>query len=440
MKQNTNFKIYNLSSVNSAPPYLITGHEEHLTKDMCVWKNAEPHWKKIGTVPTLEIARFMVTQNLADYADENQNKYSLKTDPSDEYYCSFVKIESENFIEYYDIYNQSHKFQLRKMNTVILNHDFSTTFAFETLRTPVWNIEKNFEQWRKSRQNFPTIFQHKRFSKTDRKAQKKCAVKFRKMLDDLINTTETSITLLKNSKQLEKYEINHINEVLELFATSFLFIQHGYNESPYKNKKNVSIKKYMQITNQLFKTVDNYNSRYSSKLKSQETIFSGLTERWNFLASSANEKGIKNANQKLAEKNLKIKERFSAIEKLSQTLISDFWEWKELHSPDDFTWNNELQPEQQKQEATQFQKINKTITDIQQKSEQILSTSISFVVMSPVIRKEIETSFSIITLTIKTFISLHRKNTERYQKLNEINVKLLKQAESKLQVAIDYYI
>ncbi len=93
-------KIYNVSSVNSVPPYFVSGYEEHLTEHMCVWKSTETQWKKIGEVPSLEVARIMVTQNQAHYCNGDLT-YSLKTEPSDEHYCGFVKIESDEGIELY---------------------------------------------------------------------------------------------------------------------------------------------------------------------------------------------------------------------------------------------------------------------------------------------------------------------------------------------------
>lgn len=436
----TNCKIYNLSSINSAPPYFINGYEEQLTEHMCAWKDKYPHWREIGKISSIEIARIMILQDLAGYTDGNKIKYSLKTFPSDEYYCDFVKIESTDSTEYYDIYNQSHKFKARNLTSVSSNYDFSTALAFEKLRSPIWEIEKAFTKWRRDRQNFSVIFNHKKFTKKDRQTQKKYAADFRKELAALINKTETAISLLKDSRPLEKYEIERINGILDSFASSFALIYTGHNDYPYKNKKNVSLKKYKKLVQKLYMTVAHYNSRHSTKLDSLKIILNKLSEKWDFMQSTVNEKNIKTATRKLAEKNLKLKELFSETEKLADSLISDFWKWKELHSPDDFTCHNTLTSELQQQDDSQFQETNDKINRIQQHTNQILSLALSFVVIDPLNYKEIENSFFAITSAINTFVSLYQNNIDKYQKLNKINIKSLKKSKSKLQVVMDYHI
>ena len=69
-----------------------------------IWKTEETVWRHIGTVDSLEAARYMVENDRGSYKDADGTCYYLECEPSDEYYYSFVKIEYGDTIEYYDCY------------------------------------------------------------------------------------------------------------------------------------------------------------------------------------------------------------------------------------------------------------------------------------------------------------------------------------------------
>ena len=52
----------------------------------------------------------MVEHNENYFKCENK-EYFLKTEPNDEGYCDFVKIEYDDNIEYYDVYNLENCFR-----------------------------------------------------------------------------------------------------------------------------------------------------------------------------------------------------------------------------------------------------------------------------------------------------------------------------------------
>ena len=99
------FKIYNCSHLSCKPPYDIENLHEHLYEDskFNYW-NKETKWRYIGSVDSLEVARYMVEHNENYFKCENK-EYFLKTEPNDEGYCDFVKIEYGHNVEYYDDYN-----------------------------------------------------------------------------------------------------------------------------------------------------------------------------------------------------------------------------------------------------------------------------------------------------------------------------------------------
>lgn len=101
------YKIYNCSLQISKPPYTVKEAENDISLFKRMWKSNEVEWNYIGSVPTLELARYMVEYNKVHYVKDGKI-YSLECDPSDEFFCNFVKIEYDNNIEYYDDYN-SHK-------------------------------------------------------------------------------------------------------------------------------------------------------------------------------------------------------------------------------------------------------------------------------------------------------------------------------------------
>ena len=76
------YKIWIATYLNSPPPYPIELPAEEIERHACIWKTEETVWRHIGTVDSLEAARYMV---------ENDN-------------YAFVKIEYGDTIEYYDCY------------------------------------------------------------------------------------------------------------------------------------------------------------------------------------------------------------------------------------------------------------------------------------------------------------------------------------------------
>ena len=100
------YKIYNSSLQISKPPYFLEEMSNSINSFKKYWEDENSTiWRYIGSVPTLEIARNMVEHNKMYYS-ENGKIYSLECDPSDEFFCEFVKIEYDDFVEYYDDYHE----------------------------------------------------------------------------------------------------------------------------------------------------------------------------------------------------------------------------------------------------------------------------------------------------------------------------------------------
>ncbi len=97
------YKIYNCSLQISKPPYNLKEAEKDINLFKKFWKTNDVEWRYIGSVSSLGIARKMVEYNKMYYS-ENGIIYSLECDPSDEFFCEFVKIEYGNNVEYYDDY------------------------------------------------------------------------------------------------------------------------------------------------------------------------------------------------------------------------------------------------------------------------------------------------------------------------------------------------
>jgi hypothetical protein len=98
------YKIYNCSLQLSKPPYFLEEMKDDINSFEKYWEDKNsPIWRYIGSVSSLGIARKMVEYNKMYYS-ENGIIYSLECDPSDEFFCEFVKIEYDNNVEYYDDY------------------------------------------------------------------------------------------------------------------------------------------------------------------------------------------------------------------------------------------------------------------------------------------------------------------------------------------------
>ena len=98
------YKIWIATYLNSPPPYPIEVPADEIECHSCIWKTEEIIWRHIGTVDSLEAARYMVENDKGSYKDPDGNVYFLECEPSDEYYYCFVKIEYGDTIEYYDCY------------------------------------------------------------------------------------------------------------------------------------------------------------------------------------------------------------------------------------------------------------------------------------------------------------------------------------------------
>ncbi len=101
------FKIWALSRFSSAKPYSVP--EEELAK--CSYKfnptKKEIKWRFVGFAENIFEAWYYVQQDT--YVGINpeigyERVHHLLSEPSDEYYNDFVKIESEYYTEYFDIY------------------------------------------------------------------------------------------------------------------------------------------------------------------------------------------------------------------------------------------------------------------------------------------------------------------------------------------------
>ena len=97
-------KIWIASYFDSPPPYPIEFPAEEFERKSGHWLTQETVWRHIGTVDSLEAARYMVENGESSYRDSNGICYFMEYVPSDEFYCYFVKIEYGDTIEYYDRY------------------------------------------------------------------------------------------------------------------------------------------------------------------------------------------------------------------------------------------------------------------------------------------------------------------------------------------------
>ena len=109
------YKIYNSSLQVSKPPYFLEQMDKDIDLFKKYWDNKNfTEWRFIGSVPTLEIARHMVEHNKMHYS-ENGKTYTLECEPSDEFFCEFVKIEYGDIVEYYDNYCNGDKIFERRI-------------------------------------------------------------------------------------------------------------------------------------------------------------------------------------------------------------------------------------------------------------------------------------------------------------------------------------
>lgn len=98
------YKIWTASYFVSPPPYPIEVPKEKIESQACCWKTEETIWRHIGTVDSLEAARYLVENDRGSYKDSEDNVYYLECEPSDELFYSFAKIEYGDTVEYYDCY------------------------------------------------------------------------------------------------------------------------------------------------------------------------------------------------------------------------------------------------------------------------------------------------------------------------------------------------
>ena len=89
--------------------YPIEIPSEKIESQACCWKTEETIWRHIGTVDSLEAARYLVENDDFSYKDSEDTVYYLDCEHSDELFYSIAKIESGDTIEYYDWYVQRKK-------------------------------------------------------------------------------------------------------------------------------------------------------------------------------------------------------------------------------------------------------------------------------------------------------------------------------------------
>ena len=109
------YKIYHTAIQFSKPPYILKNMKEDINLFQRMWKSEETEWIYIGSVPTLEIARCLI-ENDKQSVVINDKKYELYCEPSDEFYYEFVKIESDDFVEYYDSYHDDNNAMFKRRN------------------------------------------------------------------------------------------------------------------------------------------------------------------------------------------------------------------------------------------------------------------------------------------------------------------------------------
>lgn len=109
------YKIYHTAIQFSKPPYVLENMKVDINLFHQMWKSDETKWEYIGSVPTLEIARCLVEQD-KQFVIINNKKYGLNCEPSDECYYEFVKIESDDFVEYYDSYHEDNNIVFKRRN------------------------------------------------------------------------------------------------------------------------------------------------------------------------------------------------------------------------------------------------------------------------------------------------------------------------------------
>ena len=109
------YKIWIATYLNSPPPYPIEITAEEIERNACIWKTEETVWRHIGTVDSLEAARYMVENDRGAYRDADGICYYLECEPSDELFYTFAKIEYGDTIEYYDSYvpGKEHRYERR---------------------------------------------------------------------------------------------------------------------------------------------------------------------------------------------------------------------------------------------------------------------------------------------------------------------------------------
>lgn len=109
------YKIYHTAVQFSKPPYVLKNMEKDINLFKRMWKSEETEWIYIGSVPTLEIARYLVEHD-KNFVKIDNTKYELECEPSDEFYCEFVKIEYGDVVEYYDSYHGDNNVIFKRRN------------------------------------------------------------------------------------------------------------------------------------------------------------------------------------------------------------------------------------------------------------------------------------------------------------------------------------
>ncbi len=116
------YKIWIASYFISPPPYPIEIPSEEIESHACSWETEETKWRHIGTVDSLEAARYMIENDKGSYKDSEDNVYYLECEPSDELFYAFAKIEYGDTIEYYDSYvpGKEHRYGRRMIKSYFI--------------------------------------------------------------------------------------------------------------------------------------------------------------------------------------------------------------------------------------------------------------------------------------------------------------------------------
>ena len=122
------YKIWTASYFVSPPPYPIEVPKEKIESQACCWKTEETIWRHIGTVDSLEAARYLVENDRGSYKDSEGNTLaninSLHSQLAN-FLSTFHGVSTKHLQQYLDwfvfIYTMKKKFSLNKIKTESYN-------------------------------------------------------------------------------------------------------------------------------------------------------------------------------------------------------------------------------------------------------------------------------------------------------------------------------